>query len=40
MSGEVLLKSCEKDQAITINIIDSPYANDENLRKSIYERGL
>ena len=40
MSGEVLLKPCEKDQPITINIIDSPYANDTNLRKSIYERGL
>ena len=40
MSGEVLLKPCEKDQPVTINIIDSPYANDVNLRKSIYERGL
>ena len=40
MSGEVLLKPCEKDQPVMINIIDSPYANDENLKKSIYERGL
>jgi len=40
MSGEVLLKSREKDQPISINMIDSPYANDENLRKIIYERGL
>ncbi|MCU0666206.1 MAG: N-acetylneuraminate synthase family protein [Candidatus Omnitrophica bacterium] len=40
MSGEVLLKSCKKDQPITIDMIDSPYANNEELKQVIYNRGI
>ncbi|MGD0335667.1 MAG: N-acetylneuraminate synthase family protein [Candidatus Omnitrophota bacterium] len=40
MSGEVLLRGCKKDEPITIDMIDSPYANNEDLKKVIYSRGL
>jgi len=40
MRGEVLLKPCEKDKPIAIDMIDSPYANNEILKNIIYERGL
>ncbi|HII54158.1 hypothetical protein AUJ13_04285 [Candidatus Micrarchaeota archaeon CG1_02_49_24] len=40
MWGEVLLKPCAKGKAIQIDMIDSPYANNESLKKLIYERGI
>lgn len=40
MRGELLLKPCAKDKPITIEMIDSPYANNEVLKKLIYERGI
>lgn len=40
MSGEVLVKPIAKDAPILIDDIDSPYANNEKLKKLIYERGL
>lgn len=40
MRGEVLLEACKKDQPIAIDMIDSPYANNEQLKKLIYERGI
>lgn len=40
MSGEVLIKSCGKDQPVLIDMIDSPYSNNEKLKKIIYNRGL
>lgn len=40
MSGEALLKPIAKDAPIRIDDIDSPYANNENLKKIIYDRGI
>jgi N-acetylneuraminate synthase len=40
MSGEMLLKSVKKDKAISIDDIESPYAQIPSLRKTIYSRGL
>lgn len=40
MSGEVLIKECKKDQPILIDMIDSPYANNDYLKKIIYNRGI
>jgi len=40
MSGEVLLEECKKDSPILIDMIDSPYANVDSLKKLIYNRGL
>jgi len=40
MRGEVLLKTCAKDQPIMIDMIDSPYANHDELKKLIYDRGI
>lgn len=40
MSGEMLLKPLKKDQAISIDDIESPYSQIPSLRKTIYNRGL
>jgi sialic acid synthase SpsE len=40
MSGEVLLQACAQDKPIMIDMIDSPYANNDNLKKIIYKRGM
>jgi sialic acid synthase SpsE len=40
MSGEMLLKSCGKDKPIMIDMIDSAYANHEELKSLIYKRGI
>jgi len=40
MRGEVLLKPCAQDQPIMIEMIDSPYAYDDNLKQLIYQRGI
>jgi sialic acid synthase SpsE len=40
MRGEIMLQACSKDATITIDMIDSPYANNEELKKQIYNRGL
>lgn len=39
MDGEILIKSCKKDEPIFIDMIDSPYAYNEYLKNSIYQRG-
>lgn len=38
--GHHLRRSCKKDDPILIDMIDSPYADNESLRQSIWERGL
>lgn len=40
MNGEVLLKAIGKDSPILIDCIDSPYAQNEGLKKIIYGRGV
>lgn len=40
MRGEVLLHDIAADGAIMIDVIDSPYARNEGLKKTIYARGL
>lgn len=40
MRGEVILKPVQKDQPITIDAIDSPYAKIPSLTELIYRRGL
>ena len=40
MSGEILIKECHKDKPIFIDMIDSPYAYNETLKKYIYDRGI
>ena len=40
MRGEVLLRPCAKDQPILIDMIDSPYAHNDELKQLIYNRGI
>ncbi len=40
MSGEMLLAPVAKDQPVTIDAIDSPYAYNDRLKQLIYNRGL
>lgn len=40
MWGQVLLADVKKDQPLTIDQIDSPYAYDAELKESIYGRGV
>jgi len=40
MSGEILLKEVKKDEPILIDMIDSPYSYNEELKQQIYNRGI
>lgn len=40
MWGEVLIRPCAKGEALLIDYIDSPYAHNKDLKKTIYDRGL
>jgi sialic acid synthase SpsE len=40
MRGEVMLKPCAMNQPLMIEMIDSPYAYNEELRQIIYNRGI
>lgn len=38
--GHRLITRCEKDRAVTIDMVDTPYAENEELRQYIFGRGL
>jgi N-acetylneuraminate synthase len=40
MSGEVLLKACQRDHPVMIDMIDSPYTYNDELKDLIYQRGI
>jgi N-acetylneuraminate synthase len=40
MNGETLLNAIEKDKPVRIDDVDSPYADNSDLKKAIYNRGL
>lgn len=40
MSGEKVMRDIKKDEPIKIDDIDSPYAYDEQLKQTIYKRGI
>ena len=40
MQGEVMIKAVEKDKPVMIEMIDSPFAENAELKKIIYSRGL
>jgi len=40
MSGEILLREVKKDEPIMIDMIDSPYSYNEELKQQIYDRGI
>ena len=40
MDGEILIKPVEKNKPIFIDMIESPYAHNEELKKTIYDRGI
>ncbi len=38
--GEIMLRPCRKDEPILIDMIDSPYADNEDLKREIFARGV
>jgi N-acetylneuraminate synthase len=38
--GHRMTAACGKDTPLMIDMIDSPYSGDEQLKAKIYERGL
>jgi N-acetylneuraminate synthase len=40
MRGQVIIKACKADDAITIDMVDTPYAYNPTMRARISDRGL
>ncbi len=40
MNNEFLIAACAKDQPIMIDMIDGPYAHNDDLKNLYYQRGL
>lgn len=40
MSGEVIVKECKRDKPILIDMVDSPYVNNDRLTQHLFNRGV
>jgi sialic acid synthase SpsE len=38
--GHLMLEACKKDAPLTVDVLDTPYANNAEMKKAINDRGL
>jgi N-acetylneuraminate synthase len=38
--GHRMLEACKKDDPLSVDVLDTPYANNAEMKKVIYDRGL